>query len=95
MSIKEREKAIKDFSNGPDKFIMINSLKSGGVGLNLTMASRVISLDLWWNSNVEQQGKHLRLECVSMLIPQSLLSSISDRPEKGDILSKVGGQKHS
>lgn len=34
--------------------MFISSLKSGGVGLNLTMATKVISVDLWWNNSVEQ-----------------------------------------
>lgn len=36
--------------------ILIASLKAGGIGLNLTMASRVIILDPWWNDCVEQQA---------------------------------------
>ena len=56
MSLSAREKEIVTFAQEEDKIIMIASLKSGGVGLNLTMASRVINVDLWWNSSVEQQG---------------------------------------
>ncbi|KAL8912493.1 MAG: hypothetical protein Q9171_002506 [Xanthocarpia ochracea] len=52
----EREKAISDFQQDPECRIMIASLKAGGVGLNLTMASKVICVDLWWNSSVEQQA---------------------------------------
>ncbi|KAL8805791.1 MAG: hypothetical protein Q9200_005281 [Gallowayella weberi] len=57
MKQREREKAIVDFGkpDGECK-IMIASLKAGGVGLNLTMASKVICIDLWWNSSVEQQA---------------------------------------
>ncbi|KAI9821629.1 MAG: hypothetical protein M1827_002210 [Pycnora praestabilis] len=56
MSHSGRDKAIQEFKNNADKMIMIASLKCGGVGLNLTMASRVICIDLWWNSSVEQQA---------------------------------------
>ena len=31
-------------------------LKSGGTGLNLTAASTVIHLDLWWNPQAENQA---------------------------------------
>jgi hypothetical protein len=34
----------------------IASLKCGGQGLNLTCANRVILVDPWWNSAIEQQG---------------------------------------
>lgn len=56
MSIAARDKAIEDFRMDPVMKIMVASLKCGGVGLNLTMASRVICVDLWWNDSVEQQG---------------------------------------
>lgn len=51
-----REKAIRDFRDIESKRILIMSLKAGGIGLNLTMASRAICIDLWWNKSVEQQG---------------------------------------
>ncbi|KAI9694114.1 MAG: hypothetical protein M1822_003385 [Bathelium mastoideum] len=57
MSIEARDKALIEFAENPDKKILISSLKCGGLGLNLTMASRVINLDLWWNFAIEQQGK--------------------------------------
>lgn len=56
MSQAAREQALVQFKNEPEYKIMIASLKCGGVGLNLTMASRVISVDLWWNNCVEQQA---------------------------------------
>lgn len=56
MSTRERDKALVQFEADQQCKIMIASLKTGGVGLNLTMASKVICVDLWWNSSVEQQG---------------------------------------
>ncbi|KAL8865939.1 MAG: hypothetical protein Q9174_006598 [Haloplaca sp. 1 TL-2023] len=56
MSQAHRVKALEDFTNEAECKILIASLKAGGVGLNLTMASKVICVDLWWNSSVEQQG---------------------------------------
>ncbi|KAL8798932.1 MAG: hypothetical protein Q9182_006279 [Xanthomendoza sp. 2 TL-2023] len=57
MKQKEREKALVDFADEDGECkIMIASLKAGGIGLNLTMASKVICIDLWWNSSVEQQA---------------------------------------
>jgi SNF2 family DNA or RNA helicase len=35
---------------------MLVSLKAGGLGLNLTAASRVIHYDLWYNPAVENQA---------------------------------------
>lgn len=56
MSHQARDKTINDFAEDDDMKIMIASLKCGGVGLNLTMASKVICIDLWFNSCVEQQA---------------------------------------
>lgn len=56
MSHKARDKVITDFANHDDMKIMIASLKCGGIGLNLTMASKVVCIDLWFNSCIEQQA---------------------------------------
>ncbi|KAL8733583.1 MAG: hypothetical protein Q9166_001991 [cf. Caloplaca sp. 2 TL-2023] len=56
MKAEEREKTLDTFAKESECKIMIASLKAGGVGLNLTMASKVICVDLWWNSSVEQQA---------------------------------------
>lgn len=55
MSHESREKAITEFGTTKAQ-LMLASLRAGGLGLNLTMASRVICLDPWWNSAVEQQA---------------------------------------
>ena len=56
MSFESRDNAITTFSKEPDTKILLASLKAGGVGLNLTAASRVIIIDLWWNESVETQA---------------------------------------
>ena len=56
MSHGARDKALEDFEQDEEAVILIASLKSGGIGLNLTMANRVINVDLWWNSSIEQQA---------------------------------------
>ena len=38
------------------KVIFLISLKSGGVGLNLTAADTIIHYDPWWNPAVENQA---------------------------------------
>ena len=56
MSHTARDRVIEDFEQDEAAMILLASLKSGGIGLNLTMANRVISVDLWWNSSIEQQA---------------------------------------
>ena len=45
-----RDAAISSFTKEEKKGIMIVSLKCGGVGLNLIMASKVFNVDLWWST---------------------------------------------
>ena len=51
-----RSGVINRFQNDPSAKIMLVSLKAGGLGLNLTAASRVIHYDLWYNPAVENQA---------------------------------------
>lgn len=56
MTFDARDQAIQDFSTDPETKILLASMRAGGVGLNLTAASRVIIIDLWWNEAVEMQA---------------------------------------
>ncbi|BGP04654.1 hypothetical protein JCM10049v2_000456 [Rhodotorula toruloides] len=56
MSITEREESIRILKKSKKCRIMLLSLKCGGVGLTLTRANRVISLDLAWSNAVENQA---------------------------------------
>jgi SNF2 family DNA or RNA helicase/uncharacterized Zn finger protein len=56
MSQKARSEAIDKFQNDSGCPIMLVSLRAGGLGLNLTAASRVIHYDLWYNPAVEAQA---------------------------------------
>ncbi|KAL0983800.1 hypothetical protein UPYG_G00132950 [Umbra pygmaea] len=57
LSQKRRAQVIQEFqSESPDSpLIMLLSLKAGGVGLNLTAASRVFLMDPAWNPAAEDQ----------------------------------------
>ncbi|KAJ1328664.1 hypothetical protein BSLG_010392 [Batrachochytrium salamandrivorans] len=51
-----RYEAMLKYKNDPNITVMLISLKSGGVGLNLTAASRVYLMEPYWNPAVEQQA---------------------------------------
>ncbi|MDR2729378.1 MAG: DEAD/DEAH box helicase [Treponema sp.] len=53
---KTRSAIINQLQNDPASQILLVSLKAGGLGLNLTAASRVIHYDLWYNPAVENQA---------------------------------------
>lgn len=52
---KKRMELVDSF-NKDDTDVFIITLKAGGTGLNLTSATVVIHLDLWWNPQVENQA---------------------------------------
>lgn len=52
----KRATMIDSFQCGAGAPIFLISLKTGGVGLNLTRASYVFHLDPWWNPAVENQA---------------------------------------
>ncbi|THH32586.1 hypothetical protein EUX98_g1602 [Antrodiella citrinella] len=56
MSRAQRDTAVRVFMSKDKAKIMLMSLKCGGVGLNLTRANRVISLDLGWSEAIESQA---------------------------------------
>ncbi|KAG5438280.1 hypothetical protein PCANB_002767 [Pneumocystis canis] len=51
-----RENSLRELRECEDTKVLLCSLKSGALGLNLTIASRVILLDIWWNPAVEDQA---------------------------------------
>jgi SNF2 family DNA or RNA helicase len=56
VSRKDRETQLQKFQEYPKGSVMLMTLKTGGVGLNLTKASYVFHLEPWWNPAVENQA---------------------------------------
>ncbi|QSL66591.1 hypothetical protein MERGE_000973 [Pneumocystis wakefieldiae] len=56
MSMKERSIVLEKFRTEKKGLILLVSIKSGSVGLNLTAASWVFILDPWWNFSMENQA---------------------------------------
>jgi non-specific serine/threonine protein kinase len=53
---QKRKKLVKEFQESAEPLVFLVSLKTGGVGLNLTRATYVFHLDPWWNPAVENQA---------------------------------------
>ena len=51
-----RQELVETFQNDPRVKVFVMSLKTGGVGLNLTAADTVFLLDPWWNTAAETQA---------------------------------------
>ncbi|KAJ3821535.1 SNF2 family N-terminal domain-containing protein [Lentinula raphanica] len=56
MNRSKREAAVRMFMAKDKARVMLMSLKCGGVGLNLTRANNVISMDLGWSQAIEDQA---------------------------------------
>ena len=48
--------ALLRFNEDPDIKVLLVSLKTGGVALNLTVANYVYIMDPWWNPAAEMQA---------------------------------------
>ncbi len=55
-SSSSRSKTLEEFNMAPAGSVLLMTLKTGGVGLNLTKASYVFHLEPWWNPAVENQA---------------------------------------
>lgn len=51
-----RKKVVDKFQKDPDCMVMLMTLKTGGVGLNLTAADTVFIFEPWWNKAAEEQA---------------------------------------
>lgn len=56
MNRTDRETAVNRIMQDDATTVMLVSLKCGGLGLNLTRASHVILMDIWWNPSIEDQA---------------------------------------
>lgn len=54
--VSKRKDIVQSFQSGKGPAFFFISLKTGGVGLNLTRANYVFHLDPWWNPAVENQA---------------------------------------
>lgn len=55
-SSRDREAIVEEFKNDENKKVFLITLKTGGVGLNLTEAGYVYIIDPWWNPAAEAQA---------------------------------------
>ena len=55
-STRDRRAVIERFQNDPACRALLMTLKTGGVGLNLTVADTVYIVEPWWNKAAEEQA---------------------------------------
>ena len=93
---KKRMELVEKFnSDKTDVFII--TLKAGGTGLNLTSATVVIHLDLWWNPQVENQatdrahriGQKKTVEVIRLIAKGTIEERIVELQEKKKQLAEI------
>ncbi|PYI01952.1 DNA excision repair protein [Aspergillus sclerotiicarbonarius CBS 121057] len=57
MSYEERTKVVDEFNSDPRQFVFLISTRSGGVGLNITSANKVVIVDPNWNPSHDLQAQ--------------------------------------
>lgn len=53
---RDRKQVVERFQDDPRCQVLLMTLKTGGVGLNLTAADTVFIAEPWWNRAAEEQG---------------------------------------
>ncbi len=100
VTAKDRVRLISEFQTNPQPAVMLMTLKTGGVGLNLTKASVVYHLEPWWNPAVENQatdrahrmGQKKDVKVYHLLIEGSLEERIADlKIKKQDSFERLFG----
>ena len=57
ISKEKRAKELKRFKTKQSVRVLLASVQSGGVGLNITVANNVLFLDRWFNPQVHDQAE--------------------------------------
>jgi DNA repair protein RAD16 len=102
LSVAARDKVITEFRDAAGAAVLLISLKAGGVALNLTAASRVFLMDLWWNPAAEMQamdrthrlGQHRSITVTRFVVADTVEERILALQEKKRLVfdATVGAQ---
>ncbi len=93
---KKRDEMVEQFQTSGAPHIFVISIKAGGVGLNLTRATRVFHFDRWWNPAVENQatdrayriGQTQKVQVYKFMCPGTLEERIDELIEQKTALSE-------
>lgn len=99
-STVDRNSVVKRFQNDPACKVMLMTLKTGGVGLNLTVADTVYIFEPWWNKSAEEQavnrlhriGQKAKVLSYSMITHNTIEEKIRQLQEqKSELLDALIG----
>ncbi|MDE6333272.1 MAG: DEAD/DEAH box helicase, partial [Muribaculaceae bacterium] len=96
----DRRSIINTFQNNPECRVLIMTLKTGGVGLNLTAADTVFIAEPWWNKAAEEQainrlhriGQKSTVFCFATIVKNTIEEKIRElQLIKSDLFNDVIG----
>ncbi|CAI5756805.1 unnamed protein product [Candida verbasci] len=102
LNMNDRSKLLNNFnapiSNGKIVILLL-SLKAGGVGLNLTTASRAFMMDPWWSPSIEDQaidrihriGQNETVKVVRFIMENSIETKMLKIQERKKQIGEVVG----
>lgn len=95
---QDRERVVSRFQTDPRLSVLLMTLKTGGVGLNLTAADTVFVAEPWWNRSAEHQaisrlhriGQKSAVHSFSILVEGTIEDKIRQLQEqKEDLLDNL------
>lgn len=89
-----RQEVVNRFQTNPDCKVLLMTLKTGGVGLNLTAADTVIIFEPWWNKAAELQainrlhriGQTAKVMSYSIITSDTIEERILELQQKKSLL---------
>ena len=104
-STNDRKSVVERFQNDPQCRVLLMTLKTGGVGLNLTVADTVFIFEPWWNKAAEEQavsrlhrmGQHSKVLCYSILVQGTIEEKICwlQQQKKELFIGLISSDSHS
>lgn len=98
-----RIKTLEDFNEQSGGSVLLMTLKTGGVGLNLTKASYVFHLEPWWNPAVENQatdrvhriGQTKSISVYRLIMKESVEEKVELlKARKGALFNQMFGEEY-
>ncbi|MBD5356902.1 MAG: DEAD/DEAH box helicase [Bacteroides sp.] len=91
---RDRKKVVERFQNDDECRVMLMTIKSGGVGLNLVAADTVFVVEPWWNKATEEQainrlhriGQKKSVNCYFLITAGTIEEKIRQLQEKKSAL---------
>lgn len=97
-STRDRKMVVERFQNNEQCKVMLMTLKTGGVGLNLTAADTVFIFEPWWNKAAEEQainrlhrfGQKAKVLCFSLITQDTIEEKIQQlQQQKSELFSAL------